>query len=237
VIVKAVLRSEQAHWPASLRAAFSAIPHVWLTGRPEGFTGDTCGVDDYGVGAMAASHLLSCGHRGLAILNPDPGHQLFARRCAAFRQVAEQAGATVRMLECHTACPPFPCPPVANLPDVLPLVDRLLAVRPRPTGLFTPADSIATQVYRVLAIRGVHISDDISIISTNHETPLLAGLHPRLTTIDIHAEEVGSRAVELLLWRMTHPDASEQNVQLTPTLVPGDSVARLAANGGPHDSR
>lgn len=237
VIVKAVLRSGQAHWPAQLRAALSELPHVWLTGRPEGFTGDTCGVDDYAVGAMAATHLLACGHRRLAILNPDPGHLLFARRCAAFRQTAEQAGATVRMLECHTACPPFPCPPVANLPDVLPLVDQLLTVRPRPTGLFTPADSIATQVYRALAIRGVHITDDISIISANHETPLLAGLHPRLTTIDIHSEEVGCRAAELLFWRMTHPDASEQNVQLSPTLVPGDSVAMQDDAGGSDDGR
>jgi len=237
MIVKAVLRSGQAHWPVPLRAALSAIPHVWLTGRPDGFTGDTCGVDDYAVGATAAHHLLSCGHRRLAILNPDPGHLLFARRCAAFRQVAEQAGAIVRILECHTACPPFPCPPVANLPDVLPLVDQLLAVRPRLTGLFTPSDSIATQVYRALAMRGCRVTDDISIVSANHEASLLAGLHPRLTTIDIHAEEAGSRAVELLFWRMAHPDASEQNVQLSPTLVPGESVAMQDDSGGSYDGR
>ncbi len=129
----------------------------------------------------------------------------------------------MHLLESHTACPP-----VANLREVLPLVDHLLALRPRPTALFVPADSIAVQVYRALALRAVPVGPAMSVLSVNHEHPLLDGLVPRLTTIDIHAEEIGRRAVELLFWRLEHPEAAESNLHLTPTLVAGDSVAPLA---------
>ncbi len=227
VIIKAALRSGDLRWPTQLQTALTSLPHVWLTGCLPGFTGDVCGPDDYQIGTLAASHLLAHGHRTLAIVNPDPGHLLFARRCAAFQQTAQHAGASVRRYESHTVCPSFPCPPVANLPDVLPLIDQVLASRPRPTALFVPADSIATQVYRALAIREVAIGTDISVISVNHERALLAGLHPRLTTIEIHAEAIGRRTAELLLWRIAHPDDVENNVQLSPTLVPGESVANL----------
>lgn len=229
VIVKAALRSGDLAWPAALRTMLRSMPHVWLTGRPPGFVGDACGVDEYSVGTLAATHLLAQGHRALAVLNPDPGHLLFARRCAAFQQAALQAGATVRAVECPTACTTFPCPPVANLADVLPLVDQLLALRPRPTTLFVPADSIAAQVYRALSIRSIAIGTALSLISVNNERPVLDGLHPRPTTIDIHAEEIGRRTVELLLWRIEHPDAVESLLYLSPTLVPGESVAHIGA--------
>ncbi|MHB9131764.1 MAG: LacI family DNA-binding transcriptional regulator [Armatimonadota bacterium] len=227
VIIKAALRSGDLCWPVPIQTALTSLPHVWLTGRLPGFTGDVCGPDDYQIGALAASHLLVHGHRALAIVNPDPGHLLFARRCAAFQQTAQHAGASVRFFESHTVCPSFPCPPVANLLDVLPLIDQVLVHRPRPTAIFVPADSIATQVYRALAIRGVAIGMEISVLSVNNERPLLAGLHPRLTTIEIHAEAIGRRTAELLLWRIEHPNAVENIVQLSPTLVPGESVASL----------
>jgi len=226
VIIKSVLR-EGLVWPAPLRAVLAGLPHVWLTGCPPGFTGDVCGADDYSIGALAAAHLHAHGHHGVAVVNPDPGHLLFARRCAAFSQTAHHVGVMVRVLESQTACPPFPCPPVANLAEVLPLVDQALALRPRPTALFVPADSIAVQVYRALTMRGIAVCQTMSVLSVNHEHPLLDGLFPRLTTIDIHAGEIGRRAVELLFWRLEHPEAAESSLHLTPTLAPGESVARI----------
>jgi LacI family transcriptional regulator len=110
---------------------------------------------------------------------------------------------------------------------VLPLVDQALALRSRPTALFVPADSIAVQVYRALAMRGIAVGQTMSVLSVNHEHPLLDSLFPRLTTIDIHAGEIGRRAVELLFWRLEHPEAAESSLHLTPTLVPGESVAPI----------
>jgi DNA-binding LacI/PurR family transcriptional regulator len=106
-------------------------------------------------------------------------------------------------------------------------VDKVLAQRQRPTAIFVPADSIAVQVYRALAIRGINIGDDISILSVNNEKSLIAGLHPMLSTFDIHAEEIGCRSVELLLWRIDNSNAVENVLLLSPTLIKGESVKNI----------
>jgi DNA-binding LacI/PurR family transcriptional regulator len=53
------------------------------------------------------------------------------------------------------------------------------------------------------------------------------GLHPPLSTIDVHAEEIGRRAVDLLIWRFAHPMGPPVHLQIEPTLVEGASVAIL----------
>ncbi len=228
VIIKAVLRSGDIQWPASINSFLSGIPHVWLTGCPPGFNGDVCGIDDYSIGLMAANNLLANGHQRVAVINPDPGHLIFSRRCIAFVQTARNNKAIVDIFESHTPSPSFPCPPVANIQDILQLVDKFLSQRQRSTAIFVPADSIAVQVYRAMAIRGVRIGDEISIISVNNESALIAGLHPGLATYDIHAEEIGCRSVELLLWRIDNNDAVENVLLLSPTLIKGESVKNIS---------
>jgi DNA-binding LacI/PurR family transcriptional regulator len=53
------------------------------------------------------------------------------------------------------------------------------------------------------------------------------GVHPALATIDIHAEEIGRRAVDQLAWRLVHRDRPGSEIAIEPTLVEGESVATL----------
>jgi LacI family transcriptional regulator len=108
------------------------------------------------------------------------------------------------------------------------LIDELLAAQPRPTAIFAAADSVAVLVYRALAVRELRVGRDMSVISGNNDAPLIAGLHPHLTTFDVHAHEMGRLAVRQLAMRMSYPGqlpASE--LICDPTLVEGESVARL----------
>jgi LacI family transcriptional regulator len=53
-------------------------------------------------------------------------------------------------------------------------------------------------------------------------------LHPGVTTIDVHPEVVGQRAVDQLLWRMRHPqEGLSFRILVSPTLVERESVADL----------
>ena len=106
-------------------------------------------------------------------------------------------------------------------------MDALIASNPRPTAVFVPGDSVAVMVYRALYVRGLTVGRDLSVISCNNETPLLAGLYPQLTTIDIHAEAIGRRTVDQLAWRMTHRGQPANDVALEPSIVEGESVARV----------
>ena len=94
--------------------------------------------------------------------------------------------------------------------------------------LFAPDDSVGAMVARALTARGLQASRDISLMSCNNERSLLMGVYPSLTTIDVHAHEIGRRAVDQLAWRIRHCEYSSMEVSLEPTMVVGESVATLS---------
>ena len=56
-------------------------------------------------------------------------------------------------------------------------------------------------------------------------------LHPRLTTIDIHAEEIGRSAAALLLESLTHPRTAGSRIVTVPVrLLPGESLNMAASD-------
>ncbi len=205
------------------------LPTVWCLGRPAGCWGDVVLSNDYQTGTMAAEYLIERGHRHLAFLNPKPDHLLFVRREDGFVGTARRLGAEVQSF-CES--PPggwqLPLKPPLNVEAVQNLVDRVLAMSPRPTAIFAAADSVATLVYRALAVRELTPGRDMSVISANDDRSLIAGLHPDLTTYDVHASQIGRFAVRQLGARMADPDAELCTDLMVPsTLVEGQSVVEL----------
>ena len=121
----------------------------------------------------------------------------------------------------------LPLQPVSDVDVVDKLVGKFLGLRSKPTAVFCPADCISAMVYRACARRGIQIGKDISLISCNNESPLLTGLYPEVTTIDICAEQIGRQAVEQLIWRLGHQDSPSVTVSVQPRLVEGMSVAKF----------
>ncbi len=210
-------------------------PTVWLVGRPSGCWGDAVVANDCQVGAKAAEYLIAQGHRHLAFVNPKPDHLLFMRREDGFVAAAGRLGIEVqRFCEAPAGGWELPLQPPLAVETVQALVDRVLASTPRPTAIFAAADSVATLVYRALAVRELRAGQDMSVISGNNDHALIAGLHPALTTFDIHAHEIGRLAVRHLAARIQdsspRPDCE---VMLDTTLVEGDSVSSIPATPEP----
>jgi DNA-binding LacI/PurR family transcriptional regulator len=228
VILKGAL---QGRWLNQLTPELSAhlrgVPSVWFLGRPDGGWGDTVQSNDLEVGRLAADYLVARGHHTLAFLNPKPNQVTFLRRQAGFVAYAEAAGATVQKFLGEAEGWNLPLRTVKEVDAVQGLVDALIASTPRPTAVFVPGDSVAAMVYRALYVRGLTVGRDLSVISCNNETPLLAGLYPQLTTIDIHAESIGRRTVDQLAWRMAHRTAPATDLTVEPTVVEGESVVRI----------
>lgn len=217
---------------AELVAAVGRVPHVWLLGRPESAGGDVCASDNEAGARLAAEYLHQHGHRRIGFLHPRPGQTRAEGLKLSFTVRAERFGMTVEPFEgtLNTAVR-WPLPAISEPGDVLPLLDRWLA-RPRtvrPSAMLVPADSIAVQLYAAMRQRGLQVGRDLSLLSFNHERPLVVGLSPPLTTIDIRATTIGRRAVERLLWRIEHPsDRVPTRVVVEPELIEGESVARLS---------
>jgi LacI family transcriptional regulator len=213
--------------PALLRL-LKSLPLVWMLGRPRGFQGDVVQVNDHLAGQLAAEHLISRGHRQLAFVSPKPSQVALLRRQASFTFYAQQAGSTVKAYLGDERTWHFPLSAVDHVEMVQGLVDQLLAerARERPTAIFAPDDSVGAMVARALSARGLKLGHDISLMGCNNEQPLLMGIHPALTTIDVHAHEIGRRAVDQLAWRIAGREASNVDIGIEPTLIEGQSVAK-----------
>lgn len=204
------------------------VPSVWLLGRPEGCWGDSVTANDAEVGRLAAQHLADAGHKVVAFVNPKADHVTFLRRECSFLWHCARLGLSAqRFVGSAPDQWELPLRPVRDVASVDGLIDQVLAASPKPTAIFTPADSIAALVYRSLASRGMQAGRDMGVISCNNERPIVAGLYPTLTTLDTHAEQIGRRAVDQLVWRMAHPEGVGAELGVGPTLVEGDSVRQV----------
>ena len=233
VILKGALQGDligQSHPP--LIDLLQRLPTVWVLGRPEGAWGDVVQVNDMTVGQLAAAHLISQGHRHLGFISPKPSQVILMRRQASFTYFAQQWGAKVTAYTGDNRNWTFPSRAVDDVDMVQGLVDRILKARQRPTALFAPDDSVGAMTARALAARGLVLGRDMSLLSCNNETSLLVGIHPSLATLDVHAHEIGCRAVEQLAWRLTHRDATCVDIGLEPTLIPGASIRKMGATPG-----
>ena len=236
IIVKSPLLGDlKACAHADLVAAINRVPHVWLTGRPDSGVGDVCATDNDAGARLAAEYLYSKGHCRIGYLHPRPGQTRSEGLKLSFTMHAQRLGMYVQPFEKALAGPVrWPLPAITQPTDLMPLLDRwlMLPMATRPTVMFVPADSIAVQLYAAMRQRGLQVGKDLSILSFNHERPLVDGLNPTLTTIDIRAETIGRRAVERLLWRIEHPeDVVATKILVEPVLVEGVSVATVEGNG------
>ncbi|MEX0725922.1 MAG: LacI family DNA-binding transcriptional regulator [Planctomycetaceae bacterium] len=202
------------------------LPSVWLLARPLACWGDVAGSNDYTTGQLAARYLIEQGHRRLAFVNPKPDHKVFMRREDGFIAYARRQGIDVcSFCEAPASGWPLPVQPALTTDAVETLVERLLQHQPRPTAIFAAADSVAAALYRAFSARGIIVGEEISVISANDDQALTAGLYPRLTTFDIHAEQIGRVAVAQLATRLSQSQPLVENeILLEPTLVERDSV-------------
>ncbi|MGC5051492.1 LacI family DNA-binding transcriptional regulator [Micromonospora sp. DT48] len=153
--------------------------------------------DDEGAGAAAAEALLASGHRDRIALigrnlekEQDPEVSLAAdARLRGIRATLAAAG--VSLLE-ESFCPEW-------LPEHGHNAMRELLEHPtRPTAVICMNDRLAFGAYQALGEAGLTIPDDLSVISFDDD-PIAAWLRPGLSTAALPHEQMGRRAVEVLL--------------------------------------
>lgn len=213
---------------AKLLGLLETSPCVWFHGRPDGAPGFGVGVNDWAVGTIAADHLFESGHRQVAFISPKSDHALLRRRQHGFVARCEELGISCSVHSKNLQSWKFPLERPKSLAAISNLLENALSSASKPTAIFAPADSIAVLLYRALAEQGLKIPDDVSLISVNRDEGLIAGLYPSLTTVDIHASQVGREAVCLLERSIQMGrDLPPQDVQVAPSLFVADSVRAI----------
>jgi LacI family transcriptional regulator len=105
------------------------------------------------------------------------------------------------------------------------LITNALEAMPRITGICCMSDIMAASAIRAAAATGRAVPRDISIIGRNDSIHARLSL-PALTTIDLHMQQAGSGAANVLLDALDGSTAS-QKILLSGSLVERDSVRSL----------
>jgi LacI family transcriptional regulator len=207
--------------PETLRLLEEAgIPFVFLFSNPRAARYDSVVLDEQSGVQQALKYLFSLGHREIAYCRtagivPHP-------RETAYRTILEEQGLTVR--ESHIL-------PFEKLEGAagLEAVRKLLAAKPKPTAVFAGNDHSALLLLKHLAALNVRVPEDLSVIGFDNLS-FTEHLTTPLTTVDQPKQEMGRRAVELLLERITFPLTAEPRREvLHPHLIIRESCLTNAS--------
>lgn len=103
---------------------------------------------------------------------------------------------------------------------------RLIRHGERFTALFVGNDQMALGALRALREAGLSVPGDVSVVGFD-DIPEAAYFEPPLTTVRQDFAALGQQAIDLLLARMSAPDAPAHQRVLYPQLVERASVARV----------
>jgi DNA-binding LacI/PurR family transcriptional regulator len=149
-------------------------------------------IDDVAGGALAARHLLDCGHRRVAfigdLLDEAFGFASSARRLHGFREALGAAG--IELPPAYVKRGAF------GRESARRLTRRLLALRRPPTAIFAASDVQAFGVLDAAARAGLTVPDDLSVIGFD-DIELAAAIG--LTTVRQPLRESGRAGARLLL--------------------------------------
>ena len=202
---------------------FFNIPQVSvysLTSSKSKTASDHVTPDNFKVAQIAASTFIGSGHLDCAYFDPSPGHPEFLERGKLFKNIIEEAGGSVSIYQnTKTACL-NPSEPDVNREVFDQLIDEFVCNKNRAKAIFLPSDLVTAIFHRKLREKGLD-PKDFKIISCNYEKPYLESLFPQPLSIDIHAEQIGSKAAELLLARIADDSRPAQHYTVTPELHQG----------------
>lgn len=188
-------------------------PIVCLDRLPEGLDVDTVRVDSRAAAEMGVTHLLSMGHREIAIITGPLSLKHELERLSGYRRALEKAGIEVRDSLVWAS--------TFNESEIdIACRKGLQKKRGRPSALFATNGFVALNVLRSIYSAGMGTPEDIAF-ATIDEIAAADFFRPAITTVVQPAFEMGHRAVEILLERIKKGAAmgAPKKEKLSPTLL------------------
>jgi len=197
------------------------LPLVWMLGaleRPAQI--DHVTADNIAIGYLAHEYLAGRGCCDIAFFTEFPEWPLMRMRGQALANAARDAAHRITSFVVGQNSPAVECYglDVHCAATLETLVDQLVSMTPRPTGIFSSMDLLTLKLYPLLQSRGVVPGRDVTIVSCDNQESFLSMLSPRPASIDLRAQEIGRRAVARLMERIECPEESPLLIQVPPTV-------------------
>ncbi|MCM3791511.1 LacI family transcriptional regulator [Domibacillus indicus] len=192
------------------------IPIALLSRDVPSLAVNTVLVDDYLGGYEATNHLISLGHQKIAMITEDTTFSTLQARVNGYKKALEEAGLSYDknlVLTNNTSLEEGKKSMLSLLKKVSP-----------PTAVFASTESLAIGAMQGAHELNLNVPDEVSIIGFD-DTVLSTICEPPLTTVAQPIEEMGEKAVELLIEEIEKKKASKQRVMLSPKLIVRKSTA------------
>ncbi len=171
----------------------AGIPYVVLFSSPAEVVCDSVMVDDRSGVVQVMRYLLSLAHRNIAFCRSVPGEEPHPREQEYLRIMAQnKLPVLAHFILNYESLADATCRST---------LEHILGQVPRPTAFFGCNDHIALVIMKHLYAMGIKIPQEISVAGFDN-LRLTEHLAIPLTTVDQPKQEMGRRAVELLLERI-----------------------------------
>jgi LacI family transcriptional regulator len=183
----------------------SDIPTVYLDRVPTGMEVDSVSVDNVEGSRNCVRHLISLGHRKIAIVTGPPSLQTAAERLQGYREAMHEAG-------------------IPTYPELIMEGNfraeggylrgrELLAGTDRPTAVFVCNNMMSLGLLKALVELGLRCPEDIAIAMFD-DFPMAEAFRPRMTAVVQPAYSIGYRGAELLIERIERKRADQTPVRI-----------------------
>jgi len=185
----------------------SGIPIVLVDRRRPTLSCDFVGIDNIAAAKEAVTYLLDLGHRRIMHLTMEDPTVTVRDRMQGYMEAMISRG--IR----PTAEWIYRMSNLTHLqPPVTAAADHFLSLAELPTAIFVMNDLLAHAIMSEFESRGCKIPEQISIMGFDDMDRHSLRPSP-LTTVHQPFEQMGEKAVELLLQRLADPDGAPQALQ------------------------
>lgn len=171
-------------------------------------------VDNFKGGYMATRHFIDLGHKKIAFISGSDLYLSNRERKRGFMEALGEAGMEPYLIDGGNF----------DASVGYDVTMKWIGSGRIPTAIFTADDNIMFGAFDAVKEKGLKIPEDISICGYDDDL-LSSKLHPRLTTVRQPSEEMGRKAVEILMQLMGGKHKRSMTVKLEPQLILRNSTA------------
>jgi LacI family transcriptional regulator len=198
----------------------STIPVVLLCSGARGSEMDSLTIQNCRGAKEMVAHLISLGHRRIAIIKGSARNYDAGERLRGYRMSLREAGITLD-------------PSLERDGDFTEAAGysaarELVALKDRPTAIFAANDSMAIGALSALRGLGIAVPEEMAVAGFD-DIPLARYMDPPLSSVHVPICELGARAVELLLHGITHKNDHARRRERVSTKL----VIRRSTGGEP----
>lgn len=190
------------------------IPFVLMDNQESHPSVNSILVDNYNGGYTATRHLLALGHKKIGYIGAPEIYLSSRERERGFLDALKEAELEPYVMERGNF----------DISSGYKITKSWIESGRIPTAVFTADDYIAFGAMDAVREAGLKVPEDISICGYDDDF-LSQGIHPGLTTIRQPSEEMGLKAVEVLMQSLEGKQRS-QTIKLKPELIIRQSTAR-----------